>query len=146
MIRTCSKCKRSLPIEQFSKRRQRSKIDGHWINGYCGQCRSCIAKRKKAWRIAHPTYFKEWQLKHRKPIVSKICPHCKNIFYTRLSNQKYCRQSCLPMTPIRIMKEYLRQHPEINRDEFFRDRYRKRRKKYYRNWKAKHPKIQLVNA
>jgi len=139
-MKTCTKCNRLLPIELFSKRRGRSRIDGHWMYGYYAQCKSCIAERKRIWRESHPGYFKEYHKKHRvlKPIIIKVCPNCGNEFKTNKINQVRCNKSCLPMTPVRIMKRYLKQHPEIDRNVFFKDRYKKRSREYHQNWKQKH--------
>jgi len=129
----CTKCNQSLPIEQFSPKRERSKIDGHWIYGYYGQCRYCIAERKRIWRESHLGYFKEYHKKHRvlKPKIVKTCPHCGKEFETNKSNQVRCNKDCKLVTPIRQLKVFLNEHPEINRKEFFRERYRVRYKGRY---------------
>lgn len=131
--RVCNKCNQSLPIKQFSKRRQRSKTDGHWINGYYGQCRNCIAERKAAWRKAHPDYMKEYHEKHKvlKDKIAKTCPYCGKVFETNKPNQVRCKKDCKPLTPIRELKAYLKNHPDIIRKEFFKERYKARYKGRY---------------
>jgi ribosomal protein S27AE len=140
MIKICSRCGRSLPVEMFAKRRDRSKVDGHWINGYYAQCRDCISKTKAKWREAHPGYFKEYHKKHRvlKPKTIKICPNCGKEFETNHPKKIYCRRDCLPQTPIRQLKSFLKVHYKIDRAEFFKARYKRRNRQYYQNWKKKH--------
>ena len=132
-VKQCTKCKRILPIDEFSKRRGKSKIDGHWLDGLNGQCKQCISERKASWRKAHSNYHKEYYIAHRvlKPIITKICPNCKKSFNTNRPNQVHCHEDCKPDTPIRRLKAYLMAHPEIDRVSFFKGRYRDRYHKQY---------------
>jgi hypothetical protein len=68
----CITCHEVLPIEEFSKRRYRSnKPDAHWIYSRYGECKECMTKRKTLWRSLHPTYMKEYYLKHKQSKIIK---------------------------------------------------------------------------
>ena len=129
-LKKCSKCNKMLPIEQFNKRRDKSKVDGHWIESINSQCRECISQRKTEWKRLHPDYLKEYHELHRvlKPVISKVCVYCNKEFTTNKPNQIHCTGQCKPMTPIRKLKAYLKAHPEIDRTSFFKARYKDRYK------------------
>ena len=124
MEKICSKCKRSLPLEQFSKRRDKL-AGGLSHESYNLQCRECIAERKATWRQLHPGYMIQYHSAHKtlKPFIIKVCPNCHRKFNTNQPHQIRCSQECKPMTEIRRLKLYLNEHPEIDRSSFFKGRY-----------------------
>jgi hypothetical protein len=126
MEKICNKCHKSLPIEQFSRRKLKDSI------GYEGRCRDCISKHKAVWRQAHPGYHKDYYEQHKvlKPLITKICPNCHKTFKTNQPHQIRCNDKCLPMTAIRKLKAYLFNHPEIDKESFFKGRYFNRYKYY----------------
>ena len=132
-VKQCSKCGRLLPIDEFSKRRGKSKIDGHWIDGLNGQCKQCISERKALWLSLHPDYHKEYYNQHHtlSPLMTKVCCVCGKEFDTNKPNQVRCHKDCKPDTPIRRLKAYLKAHPEIDKKEFFKERYKVRYKGRY---------------
>lgn len=129
-LKKCNKCNRLLSIDEFSKRRDKSKTDGHWIESINGQCKQCISEYKALWKRLHPDYHKEYHEQHKvlKSEITKVCEYCNKEFKTNNPNQIHCTGDCRPMTPIRKLKAYLKAHPEIDRKSFFEGRYYKKYK------------------
>lgn len=46
----------------------------------------------------------------KKQLIEKICEECKNIFFTKAVNQRYCSLSCKSTTYGRENKEFFRKH------------------------------------
>jgi hypothetical protein len=96
--KTCNKCGKTLPIENFAKKRFRSKeADHHWIYGLYNWCRECEVKRHNVFMAAHPNYNKEYHEQHGgyKPLIVKTCIRCEEEFTTKLNSQKYCSKTCI---------------------------------------------------
>jgi hypothetical protein len=125
MEKICNKCCRTLPLEHFSKRKFKSGLDEHIIECLEGQCKECISERKAIWRQLHPGYMNQYHAEHKvlKPLIIRVCPNCMRKFKSNQPQQIRCNKECKPMTEIRKLKLYLKEHPEIDRNSFFKGRY-----------------------
>ena len=58
----CTKCKRSLPLVQFSKQTNKK-------SGYCSQCKSCVSIYQKRWdsnnKEKRRKYVHQWYIRNR---------------------------------------------------------------------------------
>jgi hypothetical protein len=86
---TCTKCSKTLPIEQFAKRKLRS-----GIYGYEKQCKECRGHHVKVWAKKNINTIKAYSIKDRKPKIKKVCPVCNKQFETSRKNQIKCNSKC----------------------------------------------------
>jgi hypothetical protein len=115
-IITCKKCGKILPKDKFQQRKLKS-----GVIGYYQSCKICRKKMIDNWRqINEPI----------KPLITKTCLNCGNIFETKNPIQKICNKLCKPQTELWKDNQYLKEHPEINRKEYFKE---KNRKKFWQN-------------
>lgn len=74
--RTCVKCKKELPAENFNRKKMASGNIGY--DSYCKDCRKIITR--------------EWKDAHANPPLIKVCERCGKEFtpYKNHPNHKYC--------------------------------------------------------
>lgn len=92
--RTCKICGKTLPIDMFYKRRDRSRIDGHWVEGYYNKCKYCLSQYHTQWINDHPSYSREYSKQYRE--LNKICINCSGEFKTNFTKDMFCKkEDCL---------------------------------------------------